>query len=157
MNSDLRADPSQEDAVHLEPLTPENVRAVCDLRVAPGQEYLVEPNVISIAEAYVHEQAWCRAVSAGDDLVGFVMLHDTAEGPGYMLWRLMIDDRSQGRGFGREVVEQVADHVRSRPGATQLKVSVHPGEGSPGPFYESLGFRATGELSGDQPVYSRPL
>ena len=143
--------------VRLEPLTPENVRAACDLRVAPGQEALVEPNAISIAEAYVHAQAWCRAVYAGGDLVGFVMLHDTDQGPGYMLWRLMIDARFQGRGFGREVVEQVAGYVRDRPGATELKVSVHPGAGSPAPFYESLGFRATGERSGDQPVYSRPL
>jgi diamine N-acetyltransferase len=144
-------------AVRLEPLTPENVRAVCDLRVAPAQEDFVEPNAVSIAEAYVHEQAWCRAVHAGDELVGFVMLHDATTGPGYMLWRLMIDARFQGRGFGGQVVSRVMDYVRSRPGATQLKVSVHPGEGSPGPFYESLGFILTGESSGDEPVYSRPL
>lgn len=144
--------------VRLEPVTPENVRAVCDLRVAPAQEGFVAPNAVSLAEAYVHPQAWCRAVYAGDDLVGFVMLHDTAEDPGYMLWRLMVDARWQGRGIGRAVVEQVADHVRTRPGATELKVSVHPGEGSPGPFYESLGFVATGELvDGREPVYSRPL
>jgi diamine N-acetyltransferase len=144
-------------AVHLELLTPENVRAVCDLRVAPAQEAFVEPNAVSLAEAYVHEQAWCRAVYAGEELVGFVMLFDAATGPGYMLWRLMIDARFQGRGFGGQAVERVIDHVRPRPGATRLKVSVHPGEGSPGPFYESLGFTATGELSGDQPVYARPL
>jgi diamine N-acetyltransferase len=146
-----------EHAVRLEPLTPENVRAVCELRVAPAQEVFVEPNAVSIAEAYVHEQAWCRAVYAGAELVGFVMLFDAASGPGYMLWRLMIDARFQGRGFGREVVERVADHVRGRPGATRLKVSVHVGDGGPAPFYESLGFTATGELSGDQPVYARPL
>jgi diamine N-acetyltransferase len=144
-------------SLRLEPLTPENVRAVCDLRVAPAQEALVEPNAISIAEAYVHEQAWCRAVYAGDELVGFVMLHDVATGPGYMLWRLMIDARFQGRGFGGQVVQLVLEHVRSRPGATRLKVSVHPGDGSPAPFYEALGFAATGELSGDQPVYARSL
>jgi diamine N-acetyltransferase len=144
-------------AVHLEPLTPENVRAVCDLRVAPAQEDFVEPNAVSIAEAYVHEQAWCRAVYAGEGLVGFVMLFDAATGPGYMLWRLMIDARFQGRGFGGQAVQRVVDHVRGRPGATQLKVSVHLGEGCPAPFYESLGFTATGELSGDQPIYARPL
>lgn len=144
-------------AVRLQPLTPENVRAVCDLRVTPGQEAFVEPNAVSIAEAYVHEQAWCRAVYAGEDLVGFVMLFDAATGPGYMLWRLMIDGRFQGRGFGGQAVQRVIEHVRTRPGATRLKVSVHPGEGSPGPFYESLGFVSTGELSGDQPVYALAL
>jgi diamine N-acetyltransferase len=144
-------------AVHLEPVTPDNVRALCDLRVAPAQQSFVEPNAVSLAEAYVHDVAWCRAVYAEDELVGFVMLHDSADGPGYMLWRLMIDARFQGQGLGRQVVQQVAEYVRARPRATHLKVSVHPGEGSPGPFYESLGFVLTGEMSGDEPVYARAI
>ena len=144
--------------VHLEPVTADNVRGVCDLRVAPEQESFVTPNAISLAEAYVHPQAWCRAVRAGDELVGFVMLHDSAAGPGYMLWRLMIDARFQGRGLGRQVVHQVIDHVRTRPGATELKVSAHRGEGAPGPFYETLGFVATGEVIDDEEdVYALPL
>src|SRR4029453_8344277 len=106
----------------------------------------------------VHEVAWCRAVYAGDDLVGFVMLHDSANGPGYMLWRLMIDARFQGKGFGRQVVHQVIDHVRTRPGASELKVGAHRGEGGPGPFYESLGFVATGEvIDGEEDVYALRL
>jgi diamine N-acetyltransferase len=144
--------------VRLEPITPENVRAVCDLRVAPEQEPFVAPNAVSLAEAYVYPMAWCRAVYAGEELVGFVMLHDTTDDPGYMLWRLMVDARFQGRGHGRRVVEQVMAYVRSRPGATQLKVSAHRGEGAPGPFYEALGFVATGEvIDGEEDVYAVPL
>jgi diamine N-acetyltransferase len=138
--------------VRLAPVTPENVRAVCDLRVAPAQQSFVEPNAVSLAEAYVHDVAWCRAVYAADELVGFVMLHDSARGPGYMLWRLMIDARFQGQGLGRQVVQQVSDYVRTRPGATQLAVGAHRGEGGPGPFYESLGFVATGEVIDDEEV-----
>ena len=89
--------------------------------------------------------AWCRAVHAGEDLVGFVMLHDALTGPGYMLWRLMIDARHQGRGFGRQAVHRVVEYVRTRPGATVLSVGAHRGECAPGPFYESLGFRAQPE------------
>ena len=144
--------------VRLEPVTAENVRAVCDLRVASAQESFVAPNAVSLAEAYVYPQAWCRAVYAGDALVGFVMLHDTIEDPGYMLWRLMIDERHQGRGYGRRVVEEVIDHVRTRPGATEVKVGAHRGQGSPGPFYESLGFRRTGEvIDPDEDVYALSL
>jgi diamine N-acetyltransferase len=144
--------------VRLAPITPENVRAICELQVAPEQASFVTPNAISLAEAYVYPQAWCRAVYADDDLVGFVMLHDTVDDPGYMLWRLMIDARFQGRGFGRRVVEQVMAYVRTRPGAAQLKVGAHRGEGAPGPFYESLGFVATGEvIEGEEDVYALPL
>ena len=95
--------PGERADVRLEPVTQDDVRAVCDLRVAPAQESFVTANAISLAEAYVYPQAWCRAVYAADELVGFVMLHDTADEPGYMLWRLMIDARFQGRGLGRTV------------------------------------------------------
>ncbi|WP_217899305.1 GNAT family N-acetyltransferase [Blastococcus mobilis] len=139
-------------------MTAENVRAVCDLRVAAGQESFVAPDAVSLAEAYVHEQAWCRAAYAGDDLVGFVMLHDTARDQGYMLWRLMVDARFQGRGYGRQVVDQVLAYVRTRPGATRLSVGAHQGVGGPGPFYESLGFVPTGEvIGGEEVVYALPL
>ncbi|MBM7806710.1 diamine N-acetyltransferase [Geodermatophilus bullaregiensis] len=144
-------------AVELEPLTPGNVRAVCELRLAPGQERFVAPNAVSIAEAYVHPQAWCRAVRSGGRLVGFVMLWDSAEEPGYMLWRLMVDAAAQGRGISRRVVALVAGHVRAQ-GATVLKVSARNGSGSPAPFYLALGFVPTGEMADeDEPVYALDL
>lgn len=89
---------SASDDVRLEPVTAETVRAVCDLTVSPDQEHFVTANAVSLAEASFHPQAWHRAVYAGDELVGFVMLHDAPTGPGYMLWRLMIGRRHQGRG-----------------------------------------------------------
>ena len=144
--------------IRLERVTAGNVLAVCELRVAPEQESFVAPNAVSLAQAYVHDEAWCRAVYAGEDLVGFVMLHDAPTGPGYMLWRLMIDARFQRKGFGRQTVHRVIDHVRTRPGATVLSVGAHQGDGSPGPFYESLGFVATGEvIDGDENVYALAL
>ena len=143
-------------AVELEPLTPDDVRAVCELRLAPGQERFVAPNAVSIAEAYVHPQAWCRAVRADGRLAGFVMLWDSAEEPGHMLWRLMVDAAAQGRGIGRQVVALVAEHVRAQ-GATVLKVSAHDGDGTPAPFYLSLGFVPTGEMADDEPVYALTL
>ena len=45
------------------------------------------------------------------------------------------------------------DYVRTRPGATHLLVCCVPGEGSPCPFYEKLGFVATGQIIHDQLVY----
>jgi diamine N-acetyltransferase len=145
--------------VVLQEVTPDNVRAICNLRVAPAQERFVTSTSISLAEAYVHPQAWCRAVHAtADGLVGFVMLHDTADGPGYMLWRLLVDERYQGRGYGQAAVSQVVDYVKTRPGALVLKVGARRGDGSPRRFYESLGFMPTGEvIDGDEDVLSLDL
>ena len=150
--------PEAAQGVLLREVTPENLRAVCDLRVAPSQEKFVASTAISLAEAYVHRKAWCRAVYSGAaDLVGFVMLHDSTDGPGFMLWRLMIDEQHQGRGYGRAAVAHVAGYVRTRAGARVLKVGARRGDGSPLPFYESLGFAMTGEVIGDEDVLSLDL
>jgi GNAT superfamily N-acetyltransferase len=36
-----------------------------------------------------------------------------------MLWRLLVDRRFQGRGYGGAAVRSVAEYVRGRPGAVR--------------------------------------
>ena len=62
--------------VTLREVTGDTVRAVCRLQVGPGQERFVASNAISIAEAYFEPKAWFRAIYAGEEPVGFVMLYD---------------------------------------------------------------------------------
>jgi GNAT superfamily N-acetyltransferase len=64
---------------------------------------------------------------------------------------MLIDERYQGRGIGREVLEQVVDLVRA-DGGTELLTSCDPAKGGPGPFYERFGFQPTGELDDDEIV-----
>ena len=61
------------------------------------------------------------------------------------MWRFMIAAEYQGKGFGREGLSLLIEHVKTRPNATELGTSHVPGEGSPGPFYEKMGFVYTGE------------
>lgn len=144
--------------VRLEPVSAANVRDVCALRVAVGQERFVTANAVSLAEAQFHPAAWVRAAYAGQDLVGFVMLHDSDVEPGYMLWRLMIDSRFQGRGYGRQVVHLAQEYLRGRPSAHTLKVVARGGRDGPAAFYMSLGFTATGELvDEDEAIFTRQL
>lgn len=147
----------QERAVTLREVTRDNVRAVCALELAPAQERNVAPNAVSLAQAHVSSgQAWPRAVYAGDELVGFVMVYDPAAAaepaePDYFLWRLMIDRRVQGRGYGREAVRLAIDHVRSR-GAARILVSHVKDVAALGAFYASFGFAYTGRVD-EREVY----
>ena len=138
--------------VELREITAETVRAICRLTVAPGQEVFVAPNSVSIAEAYFEPNAWFRAIYADGEPVGFVMLEADSAKEEYFLWRLMIADGFQGRGYGRRAVDLLIDHVRTRPGATELKTSWVPGEGGPAEFYRKLGFEPTGEMDGGEVV-----
>ena len=149
--------------VTLREITADTVRAVTRLAVRPDQERFVASNAVSLSQALFSDEAWFRAIYADDDLVGFVMLADgtlkkdpPAE-PNVGLWRLMIDARHQRRGIGREVIRLVLDHVRTRPGVRHLYTSYVPGDGTPGPFYRSLGFEPNGEVDDGEIVLVYPL
>jgi diamine N-acetyltransferase len=147
----------EEPEVSLREITADTFREVCRLRVAPGQEGLVAPVAWSIAEAHFSPLAWFRAVYAGDTPVGFVMLEDDPASRQCYLWRLLIDAGHQGKGYGRRAVELLCDHVRTRPGATELLTSWVPGEAGPAGFYTKLGFELTGEVDEDEVVARLPL
>lgn len=150
--------PQKNSPVSLREVTRESVLDVIRLKVAPEQERFVAPNAVSIAQAHFDpDTAWFRGIYADETLVGFVMLEDQPEKPQYYLWRFMIDRRFQGMGFGARAIELLVEHVRTRPGATELLVSVVPGEGSPGAFYERMGFSYTGAVEDGELVMRRPL
>jgi diamine N-acetyltransferase len=138
--------------VQLVEVTHDNVRAICRLVVAPSQRGFVAPNAVSLAEALFAPHAWYRGIAADGVLVGFVMISDQPDGADhdgraeYYLWRLMIAEGFQGRGYGAAAVSRLLDHVRTRPNATELLVSWVPGPGSPEAFYLGLGFEPTGTV-----------
>lgn len=119
-------------------------RHIMRLRVAPSQLGFVAPNTVSLAEAGLTDEVITRGIYADDKAVGFAMV--STRNRHYYLWRFMIDQGSQGRGYGRRAMELIIDLVRTLPDARQLFLSFVKAPGGPGPFYESLGFRETGEV-----------
>ena len=137
--------------IRLREITRETVRAICSLEVAPAQRGFVAPNAVSIAEAHFAPEAWFRAIYADDEPVGFVMLSVKPEVPEFYLWRFMIAARFQRSGYGAAALGLVIEHVRSL-GAKELLTSTVPGEGTPRPFYEGLGFVDTGRVEDGEEV-----
>lgn len=147
----------QRPAVHFERITAGTVLKICRLSetLTPSQRQMVADNALSIAQAHVSENAWIRAIYAGDVPIGFLMLHigsDYADGidcPGVFLWRFMIAGPYQGQGYGREAIQFLLKHIQSL-GIPELYTSHEVGEGSPEGFYRKLGFVPTGEYYGDE-------
>ena len=135
------------------------------LRVTPEQEQYVAGVADSLAEAAATPRAcpWYRALYAGDEPVGFVMLSDGIPagrpeylGP-YFLWRLLVDASRQGQGFGTAALDLVVDYLRTRPGFDTLLTSVVPGPASPLGFYVRYGFTRTGQVfDGEDVLAYRP-
>ena len=137
--------------ITLREITRDTVRDICRLAVAANQRSFVAPNGQSIAEAHFAPEAWFRAIHAADEPVGFVMLSLKPEVPEFYLWRFMIAKPFQRRGYGAAALALAIDHVRGL-GATALLTSTVPGDGTPRPFYEGLGFVATGQVDDGEEV-----
>lgn len=121
------------------------------------QRSMVADNTVSIAQGHFSPYAWFRAIYAGKSPVGFLMLYDNAEEPDYFLWRFMIAEPYQGRGYGRQAIDRLMDYVRTRPNAKVLEVSCSQGPGSPEEFYQRLGFVPTGGMLGEEVVLKLDL
>jgi diamine N-acetyltransferase len=144
--------------VSLREVTAENVRSVCDLKLAAGQERYVAPSSYTVAEAAHDPDSWLRAIYHGDSVVGVLDL-TSSEGDRSRprLVRLLVDRDHQRRGVGRAAVEQLVDHVRSVAGATVLETSCVPGPDGPRDFYLKVGFVDTGRVEEGEQVLSYSL
>jgi diamine N-acetyltransferase len=155
--------PAAPDLVTLREITYETVVSIVKLSVAESQKGFVAPNAVSLAQALFSKEAWYRAIYAGDEPVGFVMLYDESlrtpppDAPSVGVWRFMVDERHQGRGIGRQALARVIEHVRAKGVFSTLELSYVPGPGCPEPFYRSMGFRPTGRMDGDEVVLELAL
>src|SRR5262245_42294639 len=124
-------------------VTEDDVEAVMGLRRGPGQDRYLGRMIGHFEDAIADAQACPRMWSVHDaetgTLVGFVMIADDIPqatldadddlvGP-YFLWRLLIDHRFQGRGYGRAAIDAVAAYVRAKPNGDVLLTSCAAGEG----------------------------
>ena len=104
--------------IHLEEITNKNIWKVCTLEVMEGQKNFVADNIQSLAEAFATRNegnhALPLAVYNDADLIGFVMIGKGTVGNeneselirnNYSLWRLMIDQKYQGKGLGKIIMK----------------------------------------------------
>ena len=143
----------------LREITRSNLQAILALRVSPAQERFVGTVASALRDADEMREAkpWYRGVYAAEAPVGFVMLswNVTPEPPRiigpWFLWKLLVDERHQGRGYGREAVRLVAEVVAAN-GAAELLTSCVVADDGPEPFYRHIGFSPTGEYDEDGEV-----
>jgi diamine N-acetyltransferase len=140
--------------VTLRPISDGNREAVEALAVTPDQGRFVSGVRESILEAAAEPDAralyW--AIYAEERPVGFVMIADEVGSPDYIahyLWKLLIDERYQQRGFGTATLDLIVAYFRDR-GVGAIWTSAGQGEGSPVTFYERYGFERTGDLHGNE-------
>ena len=152
--------------LRIEKINGKNVWEILKLRVSESQKEFVAANDVSIIEAYTTVTANGFAFPFGiyDDKipVGFMMIgYDSADywedtpdiaRENYSLWRLMIDENYQKKGFGREAVSLGLDFIKSFPcGKSEYCwLSYEPENEVARQLYRSFGFVETGDTVGGE-------
>lgn len=67
---------------------------------------------MSLLKSHYFEDAWVRAVYAGDTIDGFLMMAIWDPEEAYHIWRFMTDQRLQGMAYRRPVIVRSIAHVR---------------------------------------------
>ncbi|BBK33661.1 diamine N-acetyltransferase [Stella humosa] len=134
-------------AIQLEAISRDNLDDVLALRTARDQRRFVADNATSLALAYALPECVPRAVRCGPALVGFVMWALDRDDSCPWIYRLMIDRRRQGRGYGRAAVLAALAAIRaSWPTRGTVRIGVHPENAGAITLYRSTGFVERGMI-----------
>jgi diamine N-acetyltransferase len=147
-------------------VTSANWRETLGLSVRPEQQrFISEYSLIAalaLAKAYIRPggMIWMPyAIYAGDVMVGFFTLaHEPDTTDQCWLFHFFIDQRYQGRGYGRAAMQHIIELVRrEQPQSRMLQLTVHPENFAAQRLYTAAGFQQTGEERWGEPVYQLAL
>ena len=149
-------------------VTAEDRAAVMGLRLGPGQDQYLNSMEEIFEEAEVERRAmphpWAVHDAETGEIVGFTMISDNIPEPmdddlvgPYYLWKLLIDEPFQRRGYGAATLDAVTAYLGTRPGADVLYTSCVDGPGSPRGFYLGYGFTDTGRVMWGENVLALDL
>lgn len=138
----------------IHPVTKDNWRALIELQVREDQRHFVASNLYSIAEAQFgddFEGHWDLkpfGIYVGDEPVGFLMYGLNFEHPKRQAFiqRLMVDEKFQGKGYGRFGMQKTLEIFRADERIKEVGISYEPENEAARRLYASLGFLESGRI-----------
>ncbi|MDE5746461.1 MAG: GNAT family N-acetyltransferase [Acetatifactor sp.] len=137
--------------ISLREITAANIEECCSLTVSRDQQEYIASNRDSLETARENrEVARTFAIYTGENMVGFTMFafDEEYEDPDdrYWLWRFMIDEKLQGRGYGSLALKEIISYFREN-GANTITLSTKESNKTALGLYHKFGFRETGEMN----------
>lgn len=154
--------------IELRKINRNNVAEILKLEVFDNQKSFVATNNSSIIEAYIaiteNNHVFTFGIYKDDIPIGFFMIgfdvnSDDEGAPriakgNYNIWRLMIDKKFQGQGFGKKAMNLAIEFVYTFPCETAKYcwLSYESDNDVARELYKSVGFVETDEKNGEEIV-----
>ena len=143
--------------IHLEEITPDNWRE--ELKVSKEQERYVSDAMKILARAYAfrNQRSYACSIYEEGEPIGMALYYDCDELQAYDFSQLFIDERYQGRGFGKEAAKLILDRMKKDGKYSEVVLCYIEGNKAAKEMYEKLGFYHTGEADEDEIVMRKKL
>ena len=133
--------------VTLREITKDNYEECLNLNVADNQKDFVSSTAHSLAQAWIYyDTAFPFAIYADDVMVGFIMLGYYEVKGHYTLWKLMIDEKYQNKGYGKKALKLGIEYLVNRFKVKDVYTAYYETNQIARNLYASIGFRETGEV-----------
>ena len=126
--------------IHLVDIDPGNWRL--GLKVAESQKHYVSDSYAMLARAYAYREQRSRAFVIYNDEtpVGMGMYHDCPDLDAFDLSQIFIDERYQGKGYGKTATKLVLDKMKKDGKYRKVVLCYIEGNDAAKKLYESFGF-----------------
>lgn len=154
--------------LELKKINRNNIGEILKLEVFDNQKSFVATNTNSIIEAYIaiteNNHVFTFGIYKDETPFGFLMIgfdvnSDDEGAPkiakgNYNIWRLMIDRKFQGKGFGKKAMDLALEFINTFPCGTAKYcwLSYESDNNVARHFYKSVGFVETDEKDGEEIV-----
>lgn len=129
--------------VSLHPITAQNWQECVTLSVAAEQAQFLPSNLYSLAEAQFYPAAQPLAIyNEMGAMIGFALYGKEYQTDLWKIFRLMIDQRFQRRGYGRMALAALVDHLWQLPEPTDILIAYQTSNTVAKALYERSGFVA---------------
>lgn len=129
--------------LHLEAINKSNWIKAISLRVHKDQEKFVASNEVSLAQLNFLENFHAKGIYLGEEMIGFALYGIDEDDHEYWIYRMMIDQKHQGKGYGKEAIKLVIDDIKSikEEHHKTITLSYEPDNEHAKRVYEKAGFR----------------
>ena len=136
--------------VTLQNISEDNYRECLNIKVSENQKKFISEVSICLSKAYVfYDTVKPFAICNNDIVVGFIMVRFNEKINNYFIWQFMIDEKYQGKGYGRKALELIIKWIKENKDGKEITTTYIEGNSVVRDLYKSFGFKEFNNEDGE--------
>lgn len=129
--------------LQLRPITKDNWIKAISLKVREDQMNFVASNAVSLAQLNFLDNFYAKGIYLEDEMIGFTLYGIDEDEQQYWIYRMMIDKKFQGKGYGKKAIQLIIDDIRAmrEDHHKTISLSYEPGNEVAKYIYSKMGFK----------------